>query len=75
MSFETSSQNLNKLFSVYFYNGGMTNNDPNFKIDKILDSSSDYHSSEETLGLNRSLILEYNGPKKFFTLENLRINR
>eukprot|EP01080_Neovahlkampfia_damariscottae_P011949 gene11949-5350_t len=69
-----SSTLLNRFFSVYFYDGGKENNDDSFKIENILNSKSDlYHSSDESLGLNRSLILEYNGPKKYFTLESLKL--
>jgi hypothetical protein len=65
---------LNKHFKIYFYDGGVNPSSQDSTIDKILLLNNDFHSSDPSLGLNRSLILEYNGPKKFFTLESLKID-
>jgi hypothetical protein len=65
---------LNNHFKIYFYDGGVDPNSKDSTIDKVLLLNNECHYSDSTLGLNRSLILEYNGPKKFFTMESLKID-
>jgi hypothetical protein len=74
MTDTTKLEVLNNLFKIYFYDGGVDSNSKDSTIDRVLLLNNECHSSDSTLGLNRSLILEYNGPKKFFTLESIKID-